>query len=112
VGLIVKNAWPMQIEISNAIARLLRNCSAHLTIMLDDSPNSGLYLKIIHNLKTCWTISLRAILWVVEREIADILIAEWPLAIDRRRLIFVFNVMNSRAKRQTSILISKKDGLR
>jgi hypothetical protein len=62
VGLIVKNAWPMQIEISNAIARLLRNCSAHLTIMLDDSPNSGLYLKIVHNLKTCWTISLRAIL--------------------------------------------------
>ena len=36
----------------------------------------------------------------------------WPLAINRRGLISVFNVMNSPAKRQTSTLISRKDGLR
>jgi hypothetical protein len=80
--------------------------------MPSDSPNSGLYLKIIHNLGNYWIISLRAIVWAAEKVIANIPIVGWPLAIGRKGLIFVFNVMNSRAKRQTSTLISKKDGLR
>lgn len=57
-------------------------------------------------------VPLRAIVWVVEKAIADIPIARWPLAIGRRGLIFVFNVTNFPAKRQTSTPISKKDGLR
>ena len=80
--------------------------------MPNDSPGSGQYLKIIHNLRTCWIISLRAIAQAVEKVTANIPIAGWPLAIGRRGLIFVFNVMNSPVKRQTSIQISKQDGLR